>query len=351
MVVRVHAAAFLFALSGLACGSSMGVASQEVAPQGLRVKARTADSKEVRVFGTAACGSAPLVNVDSTELLVIEGECEFTLGIRTYNGTLYRPVTRSLRVEPGKIQTLEVEVPEPPSVRAVFFDDGEPIETQPILGYQEGQLVVGVRGPEPEYLDPGDYEFRTLPNFFFPMTQSVSLKEGEHRDLRFEIPFRAQVNVRMVSAGREVDFREKYELWKGEKRVHQIHWINGVRVEPGIYALRLKNPLVPFEVSTFQVTEEKVQDYRVEVPAAHLRVTYQRWDGREDRQARFFLRRWVGEDWGGRHTEQSGRWVPLAAGRWKIEGWNHRGKVYGSEEFTVENGEELDLILHNQKRR
>ncbi len=351
MVVRPYPSAFLLILCFLASFSSVGLVCPEDSPQGLRIKARTSESKEVRVFGTAECGSAPLVEVDSAQLLVLEGECELTLGIRTRNGNLFRPVTRSLRAEPGKIQTLEVEVSMPPSVQAVFFDDGEAFETQPILGYQGDQLVVGIRGPEPEYVDPGDYEFRTLPTFFYPMTLSATLKEGEHRVLHFEIPFRAHLKVRMVSAGREIDFREKYDLWQGDERPHQIHWINGIRVEPGDYSLRLKNPLRPFEVKKIRVTQEKEQDFRVEVPAAHIRVTYERWDGREDRQARIFLRRWMGGGWGERHAEQSGRWIPLAAGRWKLEGWNHRGKVYGFEEFTAENGEDLDLVLRNQKRR
>lgn len=317
--------------------------------QVLDIAATSEAGARMRVKGTARWeGGGPIEVSSNGHNLVPPGEVEVTVGVRTWNGNLYRPVTHPVTVGASGATILEVVVAEPPSVRALFLERGKERRGAFIRGFQDGEEVLGFRPMDRAYIDPGTYEFRTQPNKDNPLSVSESFAHGDHKEIVFELVHTVHAKIKMVAADSGTDFRTNYELWRdGEKR-YDVHWSNGVRALPGTYDLRLPLRLTPHLHRGLVITAEDQQEHRIEVPVGHVTVHYRHADGSPMRDERIFLQRkndagkWVRDK-----ISTTGRRIPLVAGEYLLEAWDRMGD-FDPVLFEMTIGEEKEFILRDK---
>lgn len=289
------------------------------------------------------------MNVSSNgRQLVPPGEVEVTVGVRTWNGNLYKPVAQTVTVAGEGETTLEVVVPEPPSVRARFVEGGAEHRGAHVYGYQGDEQVLGFRPMDRAYLDPGSYEFRSRPNDDNELAVTESFADGDHKEILFELAHTIHAMIKMVAAGSGEDFRTGYELWQDGEKKYGVHWFNGVRALPGTYDLRLPLRLTPHVHQGLVLTGEDEQEHRIEVPVGHVTFRYQNADGSAAKDARCFPERkneegrWVKDKISG-----TGKRIPLTPGEYRVRGWSHVGD-YDEVLFEMAVGEDKEIVLRDK---
>ncbi len=326
-------------------------ASDAVKPewQVLDILATNAAGEKMRVQGTARWGDGESVEVSSNgHNKVPPGEVEITVGVRTWNGNLYQPVTQTTIVAPTSDTDFEVVVPEPPSVKARFIEAGEEHRGASVSAYQGGKEVLRFRAKDRAYVDPGTYEFHSQPNSDNALVVSETFADGDHKEILFELATTVRAKFKMVAAGSGIEFRSNFELWQDGERKYKVHRSNGVQALPGAYDLHLPLRLTPYIQRGVVLTEEKNQEFQFEVPAGHVTVRYQNADGSPMEDKRCFLSRkdengkWVKDK-----ISHTGQVIPLVPGEYRLEGWSHLGS-FDLIFFEIGVGEEKELILRDQ---
>lgn len=326
---------------------------EQVAPPEWRVLTIVATNEageSLRVQGTAQpAGSDELINLSSNgRRLVPAGEVEVTLGVRTWNGTLYRPVTKTVTVAAQGETKLEVVVPEPPSVQARFLEGGADHGGAFVKGFQGDDEVLGFRPMDRAYIDPGTYEFRTKPNADNELKVTETFNEGDHKEIVFNLVQTVQAHIKMVAAGSGIEFSTNYELWQGDEKKYTVHQVNGVRALPGIYDLKLPLRLTPYLHKGLEITPENGQEYRIEVPVGHVTIQYHNTDGSPMKDARCFLtRKNENGQWLRDRVSTTGHPIPLVPGTYRLEGWDRLGN-FDELIFEMTVGEEKELVLRDQ---
>ncbi|MCH9648220.1 MAG: hypothetical protein K0U98_08275 [Deltaproteobacteria bacterium] len=315
----------------------------------LDILATNEAGEQMRVQGTARQeGGEPFEVSSNGHNTVPEGEFEVTVGVRTRNGTLYKPVTRTVKVEGDGATKLNMVVPEPPSVRARFVEAGEAHKGAHVTAYQEDKEVLGFRAKDRAYLEPGTYEFRSQPNADNDLAVKETFADGDHKEILFELAATVRVKITMVSAGSDIEFRSNFELWQNGEKKYGVHRHNGVQALPGTYDLRLPLYLTPHEHPGLVVTTEAVQEHRIVVPVGHLTVRYQNADGSAGEDGRCWVERkdekgkWVKD-----RTSTSGVRIPLVGGEYRLKGWSRFGD-FDEVFFEMAVGEEKELILRSK---
>ena len=311
----------------------------------LIIRGVDAAGESLRIEGTVAAAGAETLTVSSEgRNPVPPGTWTLEAGVRTRNGNLYRPVTRSVEVAEAGETVVELTVAEPPSVRARFRDAGEDTEGALVRGYQDGREVLRFRWFDRAYIDEGRYEFRTEPNAENKLVVTERFVAGEHKEIVFEMVHTVEAKIRLVASGTGTQFPDNYELWQDGEKVYKVHRINGVRALPGTYDVRLPNAMTPFVYPDLVITAEDQQTFRIEVPVGHVTFTYQKADGSPDKDDRVFLTR-VGAGSGGRgRYTRGGTPIPLTAGSYFVEGWKNKGQ-YPKVAFEVTEGEDQAIVL------
>ncbi len=316
----------------------------------LIIKGTTDEGERMKVEGVAVPAGeegAGLIEVKSHyRNQVAAGEYEVTVGVRTRNGDLYKTVTKSIRVADSGETVLDVVVEEPPSVKAKFLERGEEKRGAIVTAFENDREAFSFRWMDRVYLNPGTYEFRCSPNDENDLSVSESFGDGDHKEIIFEMIHTVHAVIKLVAEGSGIDFRENYELWQDGERKRKVHWRNGVHALPGTYDLHLVNPLTPYVVTGFVLTEKDKQDYRIEVPAGHVTVIYQKADGSRDKDDRCWITRNSGEKWVGSKTQRAGEPIPLIPGSYRVKGWSHKG-TYGLIDFEVRSGDEKEIVLRD----
>jgi hypothetical protein len=317
--------------------------------QVLDIAATNEAGERMRVAGTARWeGGEPIAVSSGGHNRVPPGEVEVTVGIRTWNGNLYRPVTRTVSVAATGATVLEVVVPEPPSVKARFVEGGEERRGAFVYGYQDGEQVLGFRYMDRAYIAPGTYEFRSRPNADNELTVRESFADGDHKEIVFELVPTVHAMIKLVAADSGTDFRTNYELWQDGEMKYKVHWHNGVWVRPGTYDVRLPLRLTPHVHRGLVLTTEAAQEHRIEVPVGHVTVRYEAADGTPLKDERCFLER---KDEKGRWVRDkisvTGRRIPLVAGEYRLEGWSRMGN-FDPVFFAMAIGEEKEIVLRDQ---
>ncbi len=318
----------------------------------LTIVATNEAGERMRVQGTARrAGGAqaePIEVSSNGRQQVPPGEVEVTVGVRTWNGNLFRPVTRTVTVAAEGETILDVVVPEPPSVRARFVERGEEHRGAHVYGYQEDEQILGFRSMDRAYVDPGTYEFRSRPNEDNKLSVTESFAEGDHKEIVFELVHTVQAVIKMVAAGSGIDFRTNYELWRDGEKKYGVHWSNGVRALPGTYDLRLPLRMTPYVHQGLVITGEDRQEHRIEVPVGHVTYRYQNADGSPAKDARCFAERknddgrWVSDK-----ISVTSRRIPLTPGEYRVEGWSQVGD-FDPVLFEVAVGEDKEIVLRDK---
>lgn len=312
----------------------------------LTIVATNDAGEKMRVHGTATWdGGGPIEVSSNGRHPLPPGEVEVTVGVRTWNGNLYKPVTRTVEVAADGETTLEVVVPEPPSVRARFVESGKDHRGALVHGYQGDAQVLRFRPKDRAYVDPGNYEFRSRPNADNELSVSESFADGDHKEIVFELVQTVRAKIKMVAAGSGIDFRANYELWQDGEKKYGVHWSNGVQALPGTYDLRLPLKLTPYIHEGLVLSAEEGQEHRIEVPVGHVTFRYQNADGSPMKDERCFAERKNEEGrWVRDKISQTGKRIPLTAGEYRVQGWDARGD-FDTVLFTVAVGDEQEIVL------
>ena len=136
--------------------------------------------------------------------------------------------------------------------------------------------------------------------------QEATLRQGE-------IYGRCEIGSRLPAELRALARREKKQ---------GVHWSNGVRALPETYDLHPPGALTPYVCRDLVLTEEDVQDLRIEVPVGHVIVRYLKADGSAQRDERCWISRLQGQASSRGKLKQSGRKVPLLPGSYQLKGWS-----------------------------
>lgn len=322
---------------------------QQTTSTALKLRGVSPDGEPLPIYGTLIQDGQPVSPVTSLQRNAVNpGAYDLTVGVKTRNGNMYRPVTQAIQVAKRGEITVTVEVPEPPSVKAKFLERGKPQRGALIRAYQGNQEVFAFRPQDRVYVDEGTYEFRTQPNAQNTLTLTASFAAGDHKELVFEMVLTVQITVRMVASESGLWFRENYELWQNGEKKYGVHVHNGARVLPGTYDVHLTNRLTPYVHNGIVVTAETKQHFDITVPAGHVTVVYQNADGSRDSDERCWMQRIGPEPLKHRVYVQSGRQYALRPGTYRVTGWNRKG-TYDPVEFDIALGDDKTVALRNRK--
>ena len=318
--------------------------------QVLEIKAANEAGERLRVYGTARSGEEEPIEVTSLRRnRVPPGDYEVSVGVRTRNGNVYRPVTQSVTVADSGKSVASFVVPEPPSVTARFLDRGEEIRGSVIRAYQEDREVGTFRPGDRAFFDPGTYDFRSEPNADNKLTVTETLADGDSKELLFELVRTVLARIKMTPAGSETTFRSNYELWQDGELKYRVHRWNGVRALPGVYELRLPMKLTPYVHEGLVLTAEEEQEFHVEVPVGWATFLYQDVDGNPAEIERVFVYRenesghWVSDS-----VTTPGERIALVPGEYKAHGWLQRGGTYDDVFFAIAVGDEKEIVLRDK---
>ncbi|MDA2920109.1 hypothetical protein MYX76_11565 [Desulfobacterota bacterium AH_259_B03_O07] len=242
----------------------------------LIIKGKDSSGNSIRIEGTLSGDGEEQIEVSSNRRYykVEPGEYTLMAGVRTKNGNLYKPVTKSIKVAESGETGVEVEVEVPPSVKAKFTDEGEEQRGSLIHAYQDGKEVFKFRWMDEVYLDEGTYEFRAKPNLENDLSVTESFGPGDHKEIVFEMIHTVLVKVKMVASDSDIVFRQNYELWQDGEKKYLVHFHNGARILPGKYDLRLPHKLFIYDVKDIEVTDEDEQQFDFTVPVGHVTFIY-----------------------------------------------------------------------------
>ena len=324
----------------------------------LDIVATNQAGEKMRVQGTARRalgaqaesgeGNAPIEVSSNGHNRVPPGEIEVTVGVRTWNGNLYKPVTRTVTVAPEGETELEIVVPEPPSVRARFVEGGEEHRGAHVYGYQGDAQVLGFRRMDRAYIDPGTYEFRSRPNADNELSVTETFADGDHKEILFELVQTVRVKIKMVAAGSGIEFRSNYELWQDGEKKYGVHRRNGVQALPGTYDVRLPLYLTPYLHQGLEITGDDQQEHLIEVPVGHVTFRYQNADGSPAEDKRCFPQRKNEEGrWVKDKISRTGEKIPLTAGEYRVNGWSAIGN-YDVISFNIAVGEDKEIVLRDK---
>lgn len=317
--------------------------------QVLTIKATNSAGERMRVAGTARREDGEPIEVSNNgHNRVPPGEVEVTVGVRTWNGNIYQPVTQKVTVARSGSTKLEVVVPEPPSVKARFMERGEERKGTYVQGYQGDQEVVSFRAKDRAYIDPGTYEFRSQPNAENHLSVSETFADGDHKEIVFELVHTVRAKLTMVAAGTDFEFRSHFELWQDGELAYKVHRNNGAQVLPGVYDARLPLKLTPYVHKGLVITEEDRQDIRIEVPVGHVTFRYVDANGAAMESKRCFPSR-LNEDgkWVQDKIARTEQRIPLVPGEYRVGGWSHIG-TFDPVTFTMAVGEDKEIVLRDK---
>lgn len=315
----------------------------------LDIKATNAAGVPMRVQGTAhPQGGEPIEVTSRNHNPVPTGPAEVTVGVRTWNGNLYRPVTRSVDVGDSGVTLLEVVVEEPPSVKARFVEQGEERGGALVRGFQDDKEVLRFRHMDRAYVDPGTYVFRSRPNADNEMEVSETLAAGDHKEIVFDMVQTVHIKLAMVAAGSDTRFRGNFELWQDGERKYKVHQHNGARVLPGTYDVKLPLRLTPHTHEGLVITGEAKQERRLEVPVGYVTFRYLDAAGQAMSPQRVFATRQDDDGrWVRDQVSKSEERIPLVPGTYRAEGWSKLGN-FDVVDFEISVGDDKKIVLRDK---
>ncbi|MCI0490474.1 MAG: VWA domain-containing protein [Blastocatellia bacterium] len=319
---------------------------QKAASQSFILKGADPAGNPIRVSGMLARDGREIYRVSSDGRNSVEtGPYVLTAGVLTANGNLYKPVTQNVEVKETGETVVRVEVQVPPSVKAKFTDRDEQQRGSLITAFQNGREVFKFRWMDEVYLDEGSYEFRARPNVANDLSVKESFVAGDRKEIAFELTHTVEVTIKMLASGTGEWLRQNYELWQNGEKKYGVHMINGARVLPGTYEVRLPDRLTPYAKEGLIITGENKQHFDVTVPVGYVTVIYQKADGTRDKDDRCFMSKGTGNE---RIFKNGGKKLPLTPGTYNVTGWSQKGD-YDRVVFDIKAGEDKTVVLRAKK--
>ena len=317
--------------------------------QGFKLRGFDPKGKTVTIYGTLSKDGKIANKISSNGRFQIEaGEYELSAGVRTINGNIYKPETKTVKVSATGETSVDVTVPLPPRVKAESIDsEGAVKKGGSVSVWKDGKNIANFRQKDEVFIDEGTFEFRKYPTDFGvspPKSSQVVVKEsfsaGDRKEITFEFPRAVRITIKIKIGGTNKLFRGITELWQNGERKYKVN--KSRSVYPGTYDLRYPNTLTPFEKKNVVISKKAKQLFEFEVPVGYVTFQYQNSDGSRDKDVRLF----VGRSDSNRTTyKTAGKPIPLTAGKYRAVGWKHGGKTYEDVAFTIAVGDRKEVVL------
>jgi hypothetical protein len=274
------------------------------------------------------------------------GDYTVSVGMETINGNIYKPVSKDVKISESGRTTVVVEVPLPPSVIGRFVDFDQTQSQGFIRAHQNGQELFKFQAGQKVYLDEGAYEFKAQPNIHNEFSKTESFAAGDHKEIIFEMIQEVHFKAKVVSK-QGVEFHKyTYELWQNGQRKYDIRSVNGAKVLPGIYDLKVVWVLGSYTYPGLEITKAPTQKRDIPVPTGHATFVYQTFDGSPDKADRVFVSANPGKQ---QLFHNSNQKYPFLPGAYQVEGWkNKKGRAYEAVKFEIKEGEDKQVVLRSK---
>ncbi|MEO0883381.1 MAG: hypothetical protein AAFY34_11745 [Pseudomonadota bacterium] len=269
------------------------------------------------------------------------GDYELEVGVLLKDGSIYEPVRVPVSITDPGDTILQVEVPAPPRINAVFTENGAPHDGALIYAYQDNVEVFRFRASEEAHAPPGTYIFRSSPNQDNPLEQTATLAPGELTTLEFELVQTVRIFVTLQRPDGEI-IQPHIQLWQDGEHVYTARGSNGAKVRPGTYEVRYDDQNAPVSGVALTVDATDGKTYTLPVQIGWVKIIYPPSEygyvGTPDRA-------WLGSvERGGSSYAQPNTSIAVAPGQYTVEGFDARG-FFELVTVDVPVGETVDAIL------
>lgn len=334
---------FVDAQSADQLAGRLGQIREELSDTVLKLVLRDEQGRELPGLGTLIAANGETVPVQTHHRNTVPaGRVKVHAGVRLASGEVYQPEGRDFEIVSGKQNTLSLTVPRPPRVTVSFVRDGATIPGSLIEVRRNGHAVFNLRSGDPAYLAPGQYQFTASPDDFNQtVTASEDFAIGDDKTVTLKLVKTVHFTARLLASDSGKRYRENSELWRGGEKIADHHSVNGARLPPGDYEIRMDNGLIRYAGPvTIGPAPEQRQDIRI--PSGQLVVRYQNPDGSSAVDKRFFISR---ADSKRDRTATAGKPIALTPGRYRIVGW--RGD-YDTQTVQVTAGAQTAAVLRHK---
>lgn len=316
--------------------------------QAILVRAVDASGHEYRATGKLYRDGEEIAAVTSIgygrNIIDGPGKYEIEVGPLLQDGTIYEPVRMPVSVSGQADTEVQVLVQAPARVSAAFTERGEPHRGAHVTAYRDGEAVFSFRAIDEAVVRPGTYEFRSEPNSDNPISLEATLPAGEATVLTFELVETVKAYVRFELPDGEV-IRRQSALWKDGEKLYSVLSSNGATVRPGTYELRAEDqnlPLTPTEI-VIDTTESKI--YIVPLEAGWVNISYPSSTLYDYARKKLPTRATLHSlDRGGSKYSRPGKPIPVAPGRYAVEGFDNDG-FFDRAEVDVAAGQTAEVIM------
>lgn len=317
---------------------------EKAAERGVVLKGFDPSGKEVLTHGILSRNGVEKYRISSNGRFMVEpGEYQLSAGGPTVNGSIYRPITKTISVSATDETLIRADIPLPPRVKASFKDTQAEARRGSLVSVWQGGKQVGTFRPIDEvFIDEGTFVFKADPENTGEVEVSETFAAGDRKEIGFELARAVKVFISAKAAGSEIVFRKNAELWQNGAKKYTVHIANGELVQPGTYTIVIPDDLMPYQQENVTIANRDGQRIEISIPVGFVTFVYSKPDGTPDRAIdRVFLSRNGGNQ---RIFKRSFEEIPLLPGSYTVTGWTQRG-YSTSLAFDVATGERKQIVL------
>jgi len=314
----------------------------------ITIRAHDSNDREYRIGGDILLNAEKISDATSIghgrNVVDGPGEYEIFVGPLLRDGSVYRPVRKTVTVEATGDTHVDVLVEAPARVTAKFFEDGEPHPGSNVSAWQDGEEVFTFRAKDEALAAPGVYEFRATPNADNNLVLRETLTEDADTELIFELNKTVRFMIEYLLPNGET-FKRNGELWQNGEKVYSTY-ARFSDARPGIYQHRSDNQNLPIEGVEVEILENQ-QVIQVPIEAGFITIQFAETlenYAREKLPTRALL---VSLDRGNSDYSTPGRVIPVKPGRYAVEGFSNDG-FFDRPEVEIANGESIDVLVTPQ---
>lgn len=327
--------------------AGLGNIKEQVIGNGFNLVATVQGGTRVKANGYLIASDGKKITVSTHSRYVIDaGRYQLTTGVPTRNGSLYRPISKSVLIKARGTTRVAVVLPMPPRVSVSYTDNGKTVQPSgTVSAYQEGVKVFSFRAKDEVYVDEGSYEFRAQPNKFNNLVRLESLGSNDRKVLEFELVHSVRLKVHFLSSATKVRYRgSSPELWQKGKSQFKINGNSGGWVIPGDYNVIFSSGLTGKLVKAITVSDQAKQTVEILVPSGQKIFQYEKPDGTRAKDKRLFVSR--ADDSKSRQYVSAGKKTNMPVGKYSLTGFQPpNGFTYPRTDFSVSEGGDETIVI------
>ncbi len=280
------------------------------------------------------------------------GEYSITVGVPTVNSEIYRPVTKTIKIQEYGRTRLTVVLERPPMIRTKFMQGETEIHGSIAAGFVGGKEIFKLRPGEDYYISPGDYVFKAnVDKDNTDLAVSEHIFAGDDKDIVFNLVKTVHTKFKVYDKKTGKTLRQHQELWQDGVRKYKIHYSNGAKVQPGKYKLLSHSFLTPYTIEEVEVPNKNKQT--IEIPLEHGRAElyYKFHTEPKSKDRRCWLNRV--DDTGKISRDRSkgqrcnGKPITLSEGKYSVLTYSYLGE-FEQTVFDVKNSETTVVYIEQK---